>query len=507
MDAPPETRPAPAGQTATQRLLLLGVLALGILTRLSVLDADEGWFDEIFTIYTAMQPLGDLLRDALIEQTNPPGYYLVAHTWGALANGDVSIGWHRLLPALAGAMTPAVLMLAARRLGMSTAASALAGVLAVAAPLPWQMSLEIRAYAGVALLTSVAIWVAAGLATAEQPPTTAQRNRLAALFVGMVALHYVAALAVFGITLGVLAARQRRDAASATDMLRRAVALGAPAALMLGTWMVVAARYAPALEGRNIAWIPVTSTLRVLSEIPALILGSLSPLGPLLSAAALLAAVLLLLLQVGSGSSANFVPEDAGPRSHARRDAARFLLFAALLPIALLLAIHLWRDQRFWVPRYASTLLPALLLVAASGLDALPLRWQRSAALCAGAWWLTAGAFGFAERWPKPEWSALMAALAPSGAAQLCADGSYAGLPFMYHARLAGRDEIRVVSPSRCAPQPGLTWFVYEARAGSEPPTPPNLVLGPRLVLSRGVQDLDARRVVGWRVPEPELAR
>lgn len=493
MTAP--SRPGPSA-ASHDRLLALGVLVLGLASRLAFLDADEGWFDEIFTIYTAMQPLGDVLRDALAERTNPPGYYLLTHIWGALGGGDIRIGWHRLPSALAGGVTPAILVLAARQLGLRRPAAVLGGLVAIAAPMPWLMSLEARSYALAAMLSSVALWLAARMATAEAAPTRGQRAALSVLCVGMVALHYVAALAVFGVIVGLVAARHPRDARDARDAspmaasLRRALALGMPAAIVLGGWIALAVASGPGLEGRNTAWIPVTPVLTAVGQVPGLLLAPLSPLGPVISGGALLAAM---------AWAAWRLRRRAGAWHEAAT--ARFLAASAVLPLAMFLALHFLLGQRLWVPRYATTLLPGLVLLLAALMDAVPPTWRRGVAISAAAWWLVAGAFAFAERWPKPDWTRLLAALAPQGTAQLCADGSFAGLPFIYYARLAGLNELRVVSPSRCVPQSGLTWLIYEVRDGAATPATPGLILGPRIVLTRGLQDLDARRVVGWTRP------
>jgi len=153
--------------------MLLAGAALAL--RLPFLGADEGWFDEIFSIYTASQPLTDVVATAMTEQTNPPGYYLLAHAWSQL--GGSGIAWNRLLSALSGGLVPPLFWLASRRFGFRALPAATAAGLLTLAPMLWRMSLEIRAYAPLALLTALALWIAAGLIGRDEPPPPRQRRQ------------------------------------------------------------------------------------------------------------------------------------------------------------------------------------------------------------------------------------------------------------------------------------------------------------------------------------------
>lgn len=216
----------------------------------------------------------EILREALTEQSNPPGFYLLAHVWGFL--GGSSVPWHRLLPAISGALVPAVLVLAALRLGLSRWAAAAVAAIAVAAPFLWQMSLEIRAYAPVALLTALALSVAAGIVQDDAPPQRRSVIALALLHVGMVMLHYFAALSVLGIALGVAVSVGPRRGASWREALRVMLALGLPAALVMGAWLATAFIAFDGMAGRNTAWIPNTGALHALRGVPELVL---APMG------------------------------------------------------------------------------------------------------------------------------------------------------------------------------------------------------------------------------------
>jgi hypothetical protein len=141
---------------------------------------------------------------------------------------------------------------------------------------------------------------------------------------------------------------------------------------------------------------------------------------------------------------------------------ARSALVIAVVPLLVTLAAHVVAGRQLIVPRYFTGFLPALFLVPAFALQALPARRLPTVATVALLWWGTAGAFNFAERWPKPDWSTLLAILAPEGRATICADGTFVGLNFIFHARASGMDGVQVVHPIRCAPGYGRTWLVYD---------------------------------------------
>lgn len=486
MTSPEPARVPAADSSRPERALVLAAAVAGLATRLPFVAADEGWFDEHFSILTAGLSVPEILREALQEQSNPPGFYLLAHVWGLL--GGSGVPWHRLLPALSGALVPAVLVLAALRLGLSRWTAALAGVLAVTAPFLWQMSLEIRAYAPLALLTALALSVAAGMAQAPNAPERRSIVALASLHVAMVMLHYFAALSVFGIAVAVAASAGPRRGATRLESLRLMLALGLPAALAMGAWLGLAFVGFDGMNGRNVAWIPNTGVPQALKSIPEMVLAPIGPIGRWMSAALLLSGTVAALRWAT-------MPVVA---TAARRVTGRFLLLACALPLLLALALHIASGRDLWVPRYLTGFLPGLALLSAVVVDAVPARAQRVLALSAALWWSVAGGFYFAGRWPKPDWTRIIAALAPEGRATLCTTGSFVGLPFIFHARALELEGIRVTGAARCRADAGLTWLIYDVERTGVSPAPriPGIILGPRIVLFRGMQNMDARRVM-----------
>lgn len=491
----PDSPPRPqTPQFSRDRVVALLLAGAALALRLPFLGADEGWFDEIFSIFTASQPLRDVVATAMTEQTNPPGYYLLAHAWSQL--GGSTIAWNRLLSALSGGLVPPLFWLACRRFGFRPLPAATAAGLLALAPMLWRMSLEIRSYAPLALLTALALWLAGGLIGRDETPPPRRVAALAATQVAMVMLHYFAAFVVLGISLAVaLDGRWRRDEGW-PQVLRRALQVGAPAALAIAAWVTIVILNARVAIGSNVTWIPQISLYTASRDVLAAMFAFLTPAGRSIAALAVLSA-----LGVTCWWATRPISEVA-TADQVRLARSAFVI--AAVPLLTAFAAHVAAGGQLIVPRYFTGFLPALFLVPAFALQALPPRRLPTVATVALLWWGTAGAFNFNERWPKPDWTTLLSILAPEGRATICADGTFVGLSFIFHARARGMDGVQVVHPIRCAPGYGRTWLVYdvEPRGVKPPPQVPGLILGPRIVLFRGLQNLDARRVVARLRPE-----
>lgn len=478
-----ESAAAPSTLPSRDRLLALGLAVAGLALRLPFLAGDQGWFDEHYSIITSTQSAADIIRNALLEQTNPPGYYLLAHVWGRL--GDASLAWHRVIPATCGALVPAVSALALRRFGFSRPASAAAAVLLLVAPVPWNMSLEVRGYATLALLAATALFVCAGIVRRDEPPSRRAVAPLALLHVAMVLLHYFGAFAVLGVSLAVADhARRHSDGSPAQRWLvgaRTAMLAGAPAALVIAAWITLSLTAFRGAGGQNVEWIPETGTLDALRGLPSLMLANFAETyGSWISRGILLAGTAL-----------------AGVA--ALRDArARHTLLLTLVPVSAALALNAAGGNDIWVPRYVAVLTPALAMLVATVVDATGPRWRLVSAIAVAAWFGTAGVHRFGNRVRKPDWGEIIAALAPRGEATICADRSFVGLPFIYQSNISGRKGIVVINAPLCRPGHGITWLVYDVESSGVKPPPqvPGLVLGPRIALFRGMQNLDARRVI-----------
>jgi uncharacterized membrane protein len=478
--------PPPPAPTERERGTVLAALAVFVLAatlRLPFVGVGEGWFDEIYTVVLASEPLGTLWRSALTDQTNPPGGYLLFKLWGAL--GDGSVAWHRALSALCAAGAAAFTLLAARALGTSRVAAAVAAVIVAVSPQMWAMALEVRAYAPLALVAAVGAWVAARAARAAkgEAGTGSSLVPLALASAGLVCLHYFGAFTVVGLA---LAAGLAPAALGGRARMLRVLGVGAPAALLLIGWLaLVVASSADGSVGAHADWIAPVSTLGALGSVPTLLIGALGyPAGRALAIAVVVAAIAMV------GRAAR------GPSAAAHP--ARLALVTGVLPVLAAVLVTQLSGRDVWVGRYLTGLLPGLALVLAVALDAMAAPARRVVAIAVGAWALVSGAHSVTLRSADPDWSAIIPALARGRDPVLCVDRMFVGLPLLYHTHAVGRADVRVLPAERCAPGPGLTWLVSrgDARAEPLPPPPEGTRYGPRVVLFRGTQDLDARRVI-----------
>lgn len=478
--------PPPPAPTERERGTVLAALAVFVLAatlRLPFVGVGEGWFDEIYTVVLASEPLGALWRSALTDQTNPPGGYLLFKLWGAL--GDGSVAWHRALSALCAAGAAAFTLLAARALGTSRMAAAVAAIVVAVSPQLWAMALEVRAYAPLALLAAVGAWVAARAASAADGDagTGPSLLSLAAVSAGLVCLHYFGAFTVVGLA---LAAGLAPVALGSRARLLRVLGVGAPAALLLAGWLaLVVASSADGRIGDHADWITPVSAFQAMASVPTLLIGDLGNLAGRALAIVVVVAAIVMASLTARGTSA------------AAR-AARLAIAIGVVPVLVAVLVTQLSGRDVWVGRYLTGMLPGLALVLAVALDAVTAPARRVVAIAVGAWTLVAGAHSVTLRSADPDWSAIIPALARGRDPVLCVDRMFVGLPLLYQTHAMGRADVRVLPAERCTPGTGLTWLVSrgDARADPLPPPPAGARYGPRVVLFRGTQDLDARRVI-----------
>ncbi|MCC7001216.1 MAG: glycosyltransferase family 39 protein [Gemmatimonadaceae bacterium] len=412
---------------ATWALPLLALLTvLAALQRFPARTHEGLWFDEVFTVVLAVQDHPALIDRALADQTNPPGFYLLAWVWTRLGGFDLE--WLRTLPALAGTLVvPAVAMLA-RQLGVHWRGALLAAVIANASPLLLAMSLELRAYAPLALLAAVSSALA--LRQAARPRESLRTAApLALTQLALVSLHYFGALVVVGQCAALWWTDRRR--------LFRAVLTALPAALIAVAWVaLVLSRAGDAVVGGNATWIEPADFARLRGFAPS-VLGTLGlPAGSILSTTLLAAAIVLAAWQALTAASVG-APADESPSTAAGTDAharARWLLALGVLPLGLVFVASSLGPRSLWVPRYLIVVLPALCILLAALTD-MPARLARAAATTAlAAWALLGGTHDAAARALKPDWTRIVRSLAGEAPATVCTNESYVALPLRYHA-------------------------------------------------------------------------
>jgi hypothetical protein len=122
--------------------------AVGAALRLTNLDHQSLWSDEIGTLVTAARPLLKTIGAIAISDLHPPLYYVLAHFWQLIGYSDAFV---RLLPALCGLGVIVAVYWLGRRDFDETVGAASALLLAVW-PLHVYLSGEYRPYASASLL-------------------------------------------------------------------------------------------------------------------------------------------------------------------------------------------------------------------------------------------------------------------------------------------------------------------------------------------------------------------
>jgi uncharacterized membrane protein len=165
------------------------VAVAGVIYVAMTLASQGFWLDDLYTIAASdpRRPIGEMLRQYLLPETNPPLHYLLIRWWRFLTpDGEV---WLRIPGLLAYALTIVAAAFYPCRALRPEERTVLAGLMAVGFGLIY-LAAELRAYsvlalfALTALLDSVAI--ADAIAEGETPPLT----RLAALVVSGWILAY-----------------------------------------------------------------------------------------------------------------------------------------------------------------------------------------------------------------------------------------------------------------------------------------------------------------------------
>ncbi|HET8769969.1 MAG TPA: hypothetical protein VFM71_03195 [Gemmatimonadaceae bacterium] len=484
------------------------IVALALLTgvagvlRFAWLTAEGLWYDEVFSAFVAAHDVPGLLWLAIDDQTNPPAFYLMLWVWTRL--GSFGDAWLRTLPAILGTLTPATAAIAGHRAGLSWRAALLGGVIVAGSPLLLAMSVEVRAYAAVALLATAALAVTASIArspestaVADDTPSpdalprnpVAHRSRRSAvaaltlLNVALASLHVFGLVAVLSNTVaGTLAGPLRRDA-----LLKRArplVLAAIPAVVVLGAWLVLVQTLAT--DGRfagNAAWVPAP-TARSIGPFVALALADFgSSAFAWLMTAAVLAVVAMGLARACSAKTAD-------------APVARFFMTAALLPPLAVAALYLISGRSLWLPRYLVATVPPLALLIALVISRLRAPWRSGAVAFVVAWVLLGGVHSVHNRLQKPDWASVVRRLSAGEPTTLCVLEGYVGLPLRHYA-VQHALPVSVIDMERCTPDQANAWAVYRPEFESVVRRQlPDAVLGPELELTSGLTTTVARRVL-----------
>lgn len=247
-------------------LSLAALVAVAALLRFPTLDAKSFWVDEAVTVKLVRQDFGDMLSSIPHSESTPPVYYVLAWVWAQVFGvGESGL---RSLSALLGTALVPVAYLAGRELASRRAGLAAAALVAVSPMLVWY-SQEARAYALVALLGAVSLFLFLKALTRPTPAVVLGWALVSALAVSS---HYFAAFLIVPEAAWLLWRQRSRLAWLGVAIV------GATGLALLPL----------ALEQRgNPDWIEDSGLLGRVAQIPAIFLvGFELPLAPALAAVA-----------------------------------------------------------------------------------------------------------------------------------------------------------------------------------------------------------------------------
>lgn len=130
-------------------LVLAMIVIVGAVLRLTALNRQSLWFDEIDVVVRAQQPLGTVMRTFVAEGENGPLYNILLALWVRLVGvSEIAV---RFPSAVAGILAIPLIYLLARRLTSPTTGLLAAGLLAISPYHVWY-SQEAKMYSLVVLL-------------------------------------------------------------------------------------------------------------------------------------------------------------------------------------------------------------------------------------------------------------------------------------------------------------------------------------------------------------------
>lgn len=235
------------GRLQSERMLLVGAVALGAALRFTALDARGWWRDEAVTVRLLRLPFDELLRAIPDSEGTPPLYYVLAWGWTRLF-GDSEAGL-RSLSALLGTITVLVVYLAGREL-LSSRVGLFAAYFAAASPLLVWHAQDGRSYSLLVLVSALSF-----LFFVRLRRTAARMDALWFGLASALALltHYFAVFLVLPESVWLLADRRTRRVA-------------APAVAGVAAVGVALVPLALAQRG-NVSWISDVPRYRRLLEI------------------------------------------------------------------------------------------------------------------------------------------------------------------------------------------------------------------------------------------------
>lgn len=143
-------------------------VAAGLLLRLAILESGSLWLDELWTLDAASRSLKEMVGARLVSDQSPPLWTTLTWFWLQVA-GTYDAGTMRLLALGSGLVGVVAALIGAYRMHALRPALLVLAALLSLSTFPLQFSVEMRAYALMIGLGTVATVIWAGLLTNELP--------------------------------------------------------------------------------------------------------------------------------------------------------------------------------------------------------------------------------------------------------------------------------------------------------------------------------------------------
>lgn len=346
--------------------IMILLLLMATILRVSRLDQQSLWYDELATWHRAVIPLADMFADLFAVRNHTPLYFLLMRPWAAIGQSVFILRYFSVLWGVLGVALIYRLgdLVGGRRCGL------IAALLLAVSPFHIWYSQEARMYPMLTALAIVASWSLLLLLRRER------RSLWLVYALSLTLAMYTHFLAVFlaVVHYAYLSIHYRRLKSFFRRWLGYAAAAGLLFALWFGAMLLTGGfREAP------ISWIPAAGWSEPFYTLLSLSIGP--TIDPDQALPYVVLALYLALLVYGFWRFGRRLPDGAEPGRVQRALDYRFLLVWLVVPIGLVLLISLDlpipEKRSLYVDRYLLMTLPGLLAAVAWALSALTERRSR----------------------------------------------------------------------------------------------------------------------------------
>lgn len=384
---------------------LVMALVVGVVAgRAATLLRYDLWYDELYSVFTALGDLGQLWQASVADRVHPPLFYIVL--WGWLKVVEPTPTLLRLLPLVGFVLALGATWWAAGRIGLTSRGRAVATLAVALNPIAFDAGADLRGYALLAALVAVMIGAMHPLRPEPDSEAEPEHRHLALLIaaaIGATWTHYFAWPTVVAVAVVLVLNHRRRDAA---------LLLGITA-LAFAPWLAALLGAEGEQTAAQIGW-GNTLGLHDALLLPGTLLAGRTPL-----IAMAVAAVIGWMLLVTA----------------LKRTPSRELALLVAAPPAAVVVASLTLGLAIWEPRYLIGAVPPLALLLAMWSDSIsPLPRIAAVALLGLSAW---GAVTPAD-WRIP-WKGITRDLAERSDGQpVYAFDGFSAIPIRYYARMEG---------------------------------------------------------------------